>query len=87
MTFIADEPIMDKPTTATPLYALPKIGDYITLADVSAIEVSEIAHYPPYVIVVVRRPNVARHYNICCDSLEEAREIRDQIAAARNQLK
>jgi hypothetical protein len=100
MNFIADEPLATERKLA-PLYQLPISGDWITLADIKMVSVSRSSEYggtiyPAQVMVVVVAPPVhspfststgEAYLSIKCVSDEQAREIRDQIAAARNQLK
>jgi hypothetical protein len=85
-----------------PLYQLPRSGDWITLARICRIiaQMSYAGHdgtpYPARVHVVVETapssllsqpqlPGEAWH-SIDCESDEQARKIRDQIAADRNAL-
>ncbi len=96
MNFIADEPLMAaEEKRLAPLYQLPNSGDWITLADIKRISTFEgSCEYKPGVIVVTRRPVLfgspvgegESWHRIECGTIEDARELRDKIAVARNKL-
>jgi hypothetical protein len=92
---LADEPVLRK---IEKLYRLPISGDWITLSAVRKIvaspgfEVSGKRYLPRVNIVVEAPPSILDRtgapgeswHTIECETIEEAYEIRDRIAADRN---
>jgi hypothetical protein len=85
MPYIADEPLtspahiltpLKQTDNLTPLYRLPKTGDCLRLLGVTAITTHNIA--PGHISVSVVADSM--FYAIACDTFDEARAIRDQIA-------